>query len=106
MLRAYFTYVDSIYLFADMFPAHVSAYIRYVFSAIMTVRTIEPWRLATLKFRVIIKIVLVTENTRACRTWEFLLLDGKVANNTGLMMHPMIFPCDGHEFKGQRWSAV
>lgn len=62
-----------------MFPAHVCAHIRHVFGTVMAVRAIKPRQLAALEFRVIIKIVLVTEDTRTLGTRKLRFHGGEIA---------------------------
>lgn len=81
-----------------MFPTHVSTDIRHVLRAINAVRTIESRRLAALKFRMIIKIVLVTEDTWTPRTGKLRLLDEEIAVDDGWVVHRLSLCHDRHEF--------
>lgn len=67
-------YVNGINIVPGMFSTYVGAYIRNMFRPVRTIRTIEPRQLATLKFRMIVEIVLVSEGTRTIWALELSLV--------------------------------
>lgn len=56
-----------------MLSTNVGTNVGHVFRSVNTIGAVESWHLATLELGVIIKIILVTEDARACRAWELLL---------------------------------
>lgn len=98
MLRSYFTHIDGIYFTARMLSAYVCTHVRHVFRAVSTVRTIESRRLAAFEFRMIVKIILVTEDTRTLRTGKLRPLDKEIAVDGDGMICRFFLWHDGHEF--------
>lgn len=98
ILRAYFAHVDGIYFIARVLPAHVCTHVRHVLRAISAVRTIESRRLAALEFRMVVKIILVTEDTRTPRTGEFRPLDEEIAVDGSWAIYRLFLWHHGHEF--------
>ena len=69
-----FTNVNGVDVVTGMLSTDVGANVGHVFRSVNTIGAVESWHLATLELGVIIKIVLVTEDARARRAWELLLL--------------------------------
>lgn len=63
-----FANVDRVNFVTRMFPADVGSDVRHVLGPVGTIRAIKPRQLATLEFRMIVEIVLVTEDAWASRT--------------------------------------
>lgn len=64
------------------------AHVRHVLGAVMAVGAIESRQLAALEFRVIVKIVLVTEDTRTRGTGELGPRGGRITVDAGAMVRP------------------
>lgn len=84
----HFAHVDRVHLVTGVLPAHVCAHVRHVLGAVMAIGTIESGRLAALEFRVIVKIILVTEDARTGGTGELGPAGGEIVVGGGEMVRP------------------
>lgn len=90
-----------------MSPTHVRTCVRYVLGAIRAVGTTESRRLTALEFRMIVKIVLVTEDTRASKTGEPRFFDGEVIDGDPKIRtfyRRGVYEFEGHRRRNTVWN--